>query len=393
MKADLRSDIIRILMIEDQEQDADLVQRALRKYGINYEALRVDDQPGLEKALKEFKPHVILSDHALPGFNSIEALKIVSQLNPRIPFILVTGAVSEEFAAQCIKLGADDYILKSNLSRLPASLKNSIEHHNLELRRAQDAAALREQNARLNKANKEIDSFVYSVSHNLRSPLASILGLVQIARHEMDTEKFDAARYLNLIEHSILKLDDTIKEILENSRNERTEIVVERIDMNAVVADCLERFQYLKGFDTLKKLVDIKMEAPFYSDTHRLTIALSNLFSNAVKYMDEFKSPNILKITVLADTEKATIEVMDNGIGIDPSQQPKIFNMFYRGTEKSDGAGLGLYIVKEISKKLNGLIFVSSDRGLQTTFTITLPNLKKPSRDNELQGSLHCEAC
>lgn len=378
MKTALKTDKIKILMIEDQEQDAFLVQRALRKSGINYEAMRVDDQPGMEKAIAEFKPDVILSDHALPRFNSIEALKIASQQVPRIPFILVTGAVSEEFAAQCIKLGADDYILKTNLIRLPASMKNAIEHHDMELRRALDEAALSEQNARLNKVNKEIDSFVYSVSHNLRAPLASILGLVQVARQEMKTEEFDAALYLSLIERSILKLDDTIKEILEYSRNERTEFVVEKIDMNALVTDCLERIQYLKGFNTLEKLVDIKEAAPFYSDAHRLTIVLSNLFSNAVKYMDDSKKPNVLKVSVLVNPENTTIEVMDNGIGIAPSQLPKIFNMFYRGTEKSDGPGLGLYIVKEMVKKLGGSIFVSSDYGLSTTFTINLPNFKRP---------------
>jgi signal transduction histidine kinase len=368
---------IKILMLEDQEDDADLVKRSLRKGGIEFEAVRVDDRVEFEKALENFKPDAILSDHALPQFNSIEALKIRMQKSPDTPFILITGAVSDEFAAQCIKLGADDYILKSNLSRLPASLKNAMEHHALEMRRAQDAATLREQNVRLTKVNKEIDSFVYSVSHNLRSPLASVLGLVQIARYEMNTEKFDAARYFNMIERSILKLDDTIKEILEYSRNERTEVHPERIDMNALVTDCLERIQYLKGFDTLEKIIDIKEKAPFYSDAYRLTIVLSNLFSNAVKYMDESRKPNILQITVLMEMEKTTIEVMDNGVGIAPGQEQKIFNMFYRGTEKSDGAGLGLYIVKEMLKRLGGLIYVSSDPGLQTTFTVTLPNLRK----------------
>ena len=369
---------IKILMLEDQEDDADLAKRMLRKGGLQFESIRVDDRMEFEKALDDFKPDVILSDHALPQFNSIEAMKIRKEKAPGVPFILVTGAVSDEFAAQCIKLGADDYILKSNLSRLPASVKNALEHHALEQRRVQNEMALREQNARLTKVNKEIDSFVYSVSHNLRSPLASVLGLVNIARHDLASEKFDPARYLNLIERSILKLDDTIKEILEYSRNERTEIRVEKIDLRATVADCLERIQYLKGFDNLEKLINIKEDVPFYSDAYRLTIILSNLFSNSVKFMDETKKPNILNVTISVEAKKTTLEIMDNGIGIPASSQPHIFNMFYRGTEASEGAGLGLYTVKEMVKKLGGTIFVSSAPGLQTAFTIVLPNSKAP---------------
>src|SRR6185436_596398 len=123
---------IRILMLEDQEDDADLVKRALRKGGFTFESFRVDDKEGFEKAFDEFKPDAVLSDHSLPQFNSIEAMKIKTEKSPGIPFILVTGAVSDEFAAQCIKLGADDYILKTNLSRLPSSLKNALEHRALE---------------------------------------------------------------------------------------------------------------------------------------------------------------------------------------------------------------------------------------------------------------------
>jgi len=364
-------------MLEDQEDDALLIERALRKGGFYFEALRVDDRKEFIKAIEEFKPDVILSDHALPQFNSIEALKIRQEKLPDTPFILVTGAVSDEFAAQCIKLGADDYILKLNLSRLSASVKNSIEYHQLEIKRRRDAAVIKEQNEHLTKANREIDSFVYSVSHNLRSPLASVLGLVRIARHEMATQAFDPARYFNLIEHSILKLDDTIKEILKYSKNERTEVSIEKIDLPALMADCLERIQYLKGFDKLEKMIHTSNNVPFYSDLYRLKIILSNLFSNSVNFMDENKTPNILTVNMSTDSKQATFEIMDNGIGIEAQSLPNIFNMFYRGTIKSDGAGLGLYVVREMVMKLGGTISVSSEPGIQTTFTISIPNSKK----------------
>jgi signal transduction histidine kinase len=369
--------LIKILMLEDQEDDADLIKRALRKAGIAFESLRVDDKESFEKALMEFKPDAILSDHALPQFNSIEAIKIKQKSAPATPFILVTGAVSDEFAAQCIKLGADDYLLKSNLSRLPASLKNALEHRALERLRAEGQEALRQQHAQLNKANKEIDSFVYSVSHNLRSPLSSILGLVNVARQELTSGTADMTRYLDMIEKSAQKLDETIKEILDYSQNDRVDIKLEPINLNLLIEDCLSRLQYLKGYDRIGKQLVIKDSIPFYSDRFRLTIILMNLFSNSIKYQDEFKEHKLLRVKVTVTAEHAVLEITDNGIGILPDRHDLVFKMFYRGTEKSDGAGLGLYIVREVVEKLGGTIALLSEPDLLTTFVVTLPNDKR----------------
>jgi signal transduction histidine kinase len=369
---------IKILMLEDQEDDADLVKRALRKGGITFECIRVDDKSSFEKALIEFKPDAILSDHSLPQFNSIEAIKIKQSTAPSIPFILVTGAVSDEFAAQCIKLGADDYILKSNLSRLPASLKNALEYRTLERLRVEGEETLRQQNVQLNKANKEIDSFVYSVSHNLRSPLSSILGLVNIARQEMETGKADMPNYLNLIEKSIKKLDETIKEILEYSQNDRVDIRLESIDLKALIHDCLSRLQYLKGYDQITRQINFSGSVPFYSDRFRVSIILMNLFSNSIKYHDEYKEHKLLRVKATLTAEKVILEITDNGIGILPDRHDLVFKMFYRGTEKSDGAGLGLYIVKEVVEKLGGNVLLRSEPDLLTTFVVTLPNHTHP---------------
>jgi signal transduction histidine kinase len=368
--------ILKILMLEDQEDDADLVKRALRKGGIVFESRRVDDRENFEKALDEFKPDVILSDHSLPQFNSIEALQIKADKAPEIPFILVTGAVSDEFAAQCIKLGADDYILKTNLSRLSASLNNAVEHRTLERMRAEGERILQEQNMQLTKAHKEIDSFVYSVSHNLRSPIASVLGLVNLAKQENNRSVPDTMKYLDLIEKSVKKLDDTIKEILDYSKNERVDLKIEPIDLKTLIDDCLSRLQYIRGYDQITKQINLNEASLFYSDRFRISIMLVNLFSNSIKYCDEHKEHKLLRVKVTVSPEKAIIEVTDNGIGISESRQPLIFNMFYRGTERSDGAGLGLYVVKEVLNKLGGTVAVDSQPDLLTTFTITLPNGK-----------------
>src|SRR5690606_2705781 len=157
---------------------------------------------------------VILSDHALPQFNSVEALTICRKNSMNTPFILVTGTVSEEFAVSCLKQGADDYVLKSNLVRLPTAIINALKQRNVELKRKKAEKTLRKQNEELVKINKELDSFVYSVSHNLRAPLMSVLGLLRLAQLEVERSGKEInllLSYFSMMEHSINKLDDTLK--------------------------------------------------------------------------------------------------------------------------------------------------------------------------------------
>ncbi|MBK5277888.1 MAG: response regulator, partial [Bacteroidia bacterium] len=213
---------LRILMLEDLEEDAGLVDRALQKEKVMFTRLRVDGRAEFTDALDSFKPDIILSDHSLPQFNSIDALKICQSKKLDIPFILVTGEVSEEFAVNCLKRGADDYVLKSNLSRLPLAIRYALRQHRYENARKENEQALRQKNEELVKINSELDSFVYSISHNIRSPLASILGLVNVAKIEVNKSIETSSYYFNLIEGCISKLDYTLKEILDYSINART---------------------------------------------------------------------------------------------------------------------------------------------------------------------------
>lgn len=122
--------LLRILHLEDSQTDAELVGRSLRRAGLEVDIRVVDERTTFVKELDTFVPDVILSDHTLPQFNSIEALKIAKTQRPDIPFILVTGTVSEEFAVECLRSGANDYILKSNLIRLPNAIKNALSEKN-----------------------------------------------------------------------------------------------------------------------------------------------------------------------------------------------------------------------------------------------------------------------
>jgi signal transduction histidine kinase len=365
---------MKILMLEDVQDDAGLIERALRKEGVTFSSKRVDTSEEFIHALREFNPDVILSDHALPQFNSIEALKICKQYSLHIPFILVTGTVSEEFAVSCLKQGADDYVLKSNLVRLPSAIFNSIKQKQIERKRIKAERALRKQNEELVKINKELDSFVYSVSHNLRAPLMSVLGLLNLAR--MDDVKLNNAMgsYFAMMEKSINKLDDTLKEILDYSRNARSDIKIEKVEMQNLIEDGFERLKYVEGSEQIEKHISVDEHYPLYSDPYRITVILNNLISNAIKYRDSSKTKSFININVVISEQNATILFEDNGIGIPDNMLPKVFDMFYRATDKSDGAGLGLYIVKETIDKLNGKISIESKADKGVKFTVEIPN-------------------
>jgi len=365
---------LKILMLEDVQDDVGLIERILKKQGIAFVSRRVDTRDEFIEALKDFHPDVILSDHALPQFNSIEALKICQKQSLHVPFILVTGTVSEEFAVSCLKQGADDYVLKSNLVRLPSAIFNSIKQKQMEAKRKKAERTLRRQNDELVKINKELDSFVYSVSHNLRAPLMSVLGLLNLAR--MDDRRQDSilGKYFSMMEHSIHKLDDTLKEILDYSRNARSDVRIEKVVIRELIEDSFERLRYLEGSDQIEKHITVHDPVPLYSDPYRLAVILNNLVSNSIKYRDSRKEKPFINIEITVSETTVKIFFEDNGIGISTELIGKIFDMFFRATERSEGAGLGLYIVKETIDKLNGSISAESKQGEGTIFRIEVPN-------------------
>lgn len=365
---------LKILILEDVEDDVELIKRTLRKAGLEFEARKEDTRDGFLRALKDYHADVILSDHSLPQFDSVEALALSKEHASQVPFILVTGAVSEEFAVTCLKEGADDYVLKSNLARLPNAIRNALKQRQAEDAKVRAALALQSQNAELKKINKELDSFVYSVSHNLRAPLMSVLGLLDLAKHENQNNKSELDLYFSMMETSIHKLDETVKEILDYSRNARQNLSIEKIDLKKMIDDHFEKMQFMPGSQSIQRMIDITQKANFHSDNYRLSVIMNNLISNAIKYHDPQKDPSFIRISVNVDDEKATMVFEDNGIGIEERYLDKVFDMFFRGTEKNKGAGLGLYIVKEAIDKLRGAISIQSRVGEGTVFTIELPN-------------------
>ncbi len=232
-----------------------------------------------------------------------------------------------------------------------------------------------QKNEELKKINAELDNFVYSVSHDLRSPLLSIKGVISLVLSTPDLGEKNA-QYLKLAESSVLRLDGTIQEILEYSRNARLEITPTEFDIREMVDLIFADLKYASK-NHMDYILELTGPAVVVSDKSRMNTLLKNLIGNSVKYSRTDISDSFVRVEISSATSYLVIKVIDNGEGIAPKNINKIFDMYYRGSSSSVGTGLGLYICKEILNKLNGAVTVKSIVKVGTTMTITLPILKK----------------
>ena len=358
---------LKILLLEDSESDAGLIQRELKRGNINFTAKVVDTKDAFENAIKNFNPDVILSDNSLPSFNSMDALFIVKENNVNVPFILVTGTVSEEFAVLSVKEGADDYILKSNLTRLPSAII-----HALKTRQAEQEKEKTTQ--QLIAKNKELYTFIYKATHDLRGPLCSIIGLTNIAEKEEKKDKLHD--YINKISDSAHKLDAILLSFIETMSIKDSNVLSKKIDFKNLLNVIFKRLEFINGFKRINFQINISNSNIFYSDDRLLSSVLQNIIENAIKYQNTSINNPFVAISISNISSAIRIEIADNGVGIDTEAQDKVFDMFYRGNLDAKGSGLGLYLVKNGVEKLGGTIELKSEIKNGTTFTILIPTLK-----------------
>jgi signal transduction histidine kinase len=219
--------------------------------------------------------------------------------------------------------------------------------------------------------NAELDNFVYKVSHDLRAPLSSVLGLVNLAKLPGNTD--NPMDYIDIIGSKVEHLDHFIGDVLSHSKNLKMEVSNAKVEFSSIIEETFNDLNYLEGARGISRLIKVE-GIDFYSDPWRIAEILRNLISNAIKYRKLDQVTSEIGIRINVDHLRAEISFADNGIGIDEENLAKVFEMFYRATEQSDGSGIGLYIVKNAVEKLGGQITVSSRLGQGTRFIILLPN-------------------
>lgn len=246
----------------------------------------------------------------------------------------------------------------------------------------QDITVNKENYIKLQKANLELDNFVYHTSHDLRSPLLSVLGLVNIASKE---ENIDQLQLLfGMIDKSIRKLDGLVSDLLILSRDNRVDDPYTDIDIKQLTEESISNYDFISGFNEIVITVEItdSDNVVFYSDKTRLNVLMNNLISNAIKYRRKIGKRSYINIDIIITDQMCKLKISDNGEGIKKEFHQQIFDMFYRATENSEGSGLGLYIVNNVINKLGGKISFESVYGEGTTFFVELPNLVN---DKELE--------
>ena len=241
-------------------------------------------------------------------------------------------------------------------------------------KRKNSAQILISKNEELTKANTELDKLVYRASHDLKAPLMSVLGLINITEIEFK-DKISNTKNFELMRTSIKRLDGFIKDMIDLSRNSRLAVTPSEINFNKTIDDIIKSLHYYQNANFIKINKVIKLTKVFYTDVKRLEIVINNLLSNAIKYHTSEHVNPYVNIIIKEFENGIIINIEDNGKGIAQEHLNKIFDMFYRADNSSEGSGIGLYIVRETVQKMGGQIKVSSLQGVGTKFEIRLPNL------------------
>ncbi len=232
---------------------------------------------------------------------------------------------------------------------------------------------IKEKNEELKKINYELDSFVNRTSYDLKAPLASVLRIIDAAEEEKDIGRLQT--YFLMQKKTLNRINNLVKDIINFSKNKRLELDLKEIDFTELVNHAFEDHAIVLNAENIKKNVQIKQYEKFTSDPRRVSVIINNLISNAIKYADTKKSNPEITIEILVTDNMATIEVSDNGIGIEAKNLDKIFTLFYTTTSSVTGSGLGLYIIKETVEKLNGYITINSNKGEGTNIKIMIPGM------------------
>ncbi len=260
-----------------------------------------------------------------------------------------------------------NYRLKEKLNQ---DLEKQVKERTSDLQNLANQLLLSEK--RLMDTNRELESFIYQTSHDLKSPLASSKGLVNLA---INTEKPEEAwDYLRLISKSLDKLDWILVTLYEVSVIRKGVVSIKEINIEGIITSLYQNLSHVANYDRIKFKVTNNLKQPFYSDEILMQTVLRNILENAVKYSQLGILDPFVSITLSSEGDNNIIIVEDNGVGIKEEYKDKIFDPFVRANNDRKGSGLGLYIVKNAIDKLSGKIeLIKSEPHVGTVFRMQFP--------------------
>lgn len=311
---------------------------------------------------------VVFSDQMMPEITGVEFFETIRPDYPDTVRVLVTGHADMHAVVDAINKGEIyRYIPKPwDNMELRICIENCIEKYDRD-------RELKAKNRDLEKALSELEKFVYSASHDLRAPITTIKGVLNVARLEKAAEP-GCEKYFSMIERSTDKLHDFVTNIIHYYQNMKSDEILESIHFQSLLDEIIEKYRHYEGAERVTFRTEVNSSEAFKGDVHRVRMVLGNIVSNAIRYHDPRKTESFVFIEVVQNREKAVIRITDNGIGIDANLMPDIFEMFTKSDGKNVGAGIGLYIAREAMKKLGGKISVTSTPEEGTRFTVEIPN-------------------
>ncbi len=355
---------IKVLYIDDEVNNLNGFKAAFRFDYTVFIAQNTD------KAYEHLAAHpdiaVILCDQRMPDKTGVEFYEEMRVQYPEPVRMLITGYTDVESVIDAINKGHIFRYIKKPWTDV--DIKFAIEEGS---KYYIANSLLSSKNKELKSAYEELGKFAYNVTHDMRGPLLSVIGALELAK-TMDSLP-EVMDILGMMDSAVKKLDEFIRNMHEYYNLKRSELIFNEIDFNKVVADISAFFRIGGKMDSVTFNYKVVQNEPFLSDEIGIKIVLNNLLSNAFKYQRRDAADKYVDVSIEVADNKATIIVKDNGIGIEESHIENVFKMFYRATSAETGSGFGLYNVKDALNKLNGTVELTSVVNEGTTFKVIIP--------------------
>jgi two-component system, sensor histidine kinase and response regulator len=356
---------IKILYVDDEINNLTGFKASFR---MNYNIMiAVNATDAMQHLSSHPDIRVIFCDQRMPGKTGVQFFEEIRSRYPKPIRILLTGFTDIDSVIDSINLGnifryvkkpwADDDILGAINEANKFYVSNSL---------------LAVKNEELQRAYNELDKFSYSVTHDMRGPLLSVLGAIEAAQHMDDITEI--RKMLMMMKDSVRNLDDFIQSIHDYYNLNRGELEIKEIDFNELVEEQIKIFNFTYLMSDVAFNTNIIQKETFRGDVLSVKLILNNLLSNAFKYQRKDNKNKTVDLNILVENGFAIIDVIDNGVGISENYLGDIFNMFFRASTQDVGSGFGLYNVKAAVTKLNGKITVDSEINKGTHFKVLVQN-------------------
>ncbi|MFY7848030.1 MAG: ATP-binding protein [Bacteroidia bacterium] len=362
--------IIKVLFVDDEEHNLASFRAAFRR---DFHVDTCIDPEQATEMVGQNHYHVVVSDQRMPGLSGIDFFSRIHPSNPDQVKILCTAYADIQVLMDALNRGqVFRFVSKPwNEDELRVAIIDAYDQHLTRIK-------LKKSNEELRAALDELEKFIYTAAHDLRAPLLSIEGLIDLTRRMPQKQE----EFIGRIDQSVRRLDEQLVKMVQYYKASNKNIEPEEILLEEEIKLVLESLRYQDASAGIRIALEVPPNLRFISDKVKLQAILNNLLSNAVKYADPAKSDRMIRVAATQENAEIRLVVEDNGIGISEENLSRVFGLFFTEGSRAKGSGLGLYIVHEAVVRLGGRIDIQSEKGKGTMFALVLPELKTITVDD-----------